>query len=112
MLLIFVSFTSGLILLNLSVSSFKDDKIAYIFETNTNLAAQFTDQLSREIQFVNQSLLTYVNNYSKNGTLSDSATDVIPESSILSGIQIFSLKNNSALTLSGSIKKAAAKLLA
>ncbi len=112
MLLIFVSFTSGFILLKLSVNSFKDDKIAYIFETNTNLAAQFTDQMSREIQLVNQSLLTYVNNYSKNGTLSDSAADVIPESSILSGIQIFSLKNNNSLTMAGSIKKQAAKLLA
>ena len=109
--MIFVSFTSGLILLNLSVNSFRDDKIAYIFETNTNLAGQFSEQLSRELQSVNQSLLSYVNNYSKNGTLSDSPADVIPEASILSGIEIFSLKNNNILVLTGSIKKTAAKLL-
>lgn len=111
MLLIFVSFTSGLILLNLSVKSFKDDKIAYIFETNTNMAGQFTEQLSREIQSVNQSLLSYVNEYSKNGAFSESPTDLIPDSSILSGVQIFNLKDNNSLSMTGSIKKAAANLL-
>lgn len=110
-LLILVSFTSGLILLNLSVSSFKNDKIAYIFESNTNLATQFTEQLTREIQAVNQGLLLYINNYSKTGVLSESSADVIPESSILSGIQIFHLKKNNDLILASSIKKAESRLI-
>lgn len=110
-LLILVSVSSGLILLNLSVNSFKNDKIAYIFESNTNLASQFTEQLSREVQAVNQSLILYLNHYAKTGRLAEASNDVIPDSSILSGIQIFSLNSNGALIPTSSLKKSGAHFL-
>ena len=110
MLLTVVSFISGIILLYTSMQTFKKDKIAYIFETNTNVASQFSEQLSRELQTVNQALALYAGRFSKTGSLSEDEFDEIPESSILSGVQIFSLNNKKLLQIS-SIKKVNSKLI-
>ncbi len=110
-LLIFVSFTSGLALLNMSIKTFKNDKIASIFESNTNVASQLNGQLAKEIQTVNLNLLPYVSNYSKLGALSENSIDEIPQWSILSGVQIFKLVNSNTITSVSAIKKKEAKLI-
>ena len=110
MLLTVVSFISGSILLYTSTQTFKKDKIAYIFESNTNIAGQFSEQLSRELQTVNQALGLYLDRFSKMGTLSEDEFDEIPESSVLSGVQIFNL-NNKEIKLVSSLKKLGVQLL-
>lgn len=110
MLLTVVSFISGSILLYTSTQTFKKDKVAYIFDSNTNIASQFSEQLSRELQTVNQALAIYLDRFSKMGTLSEDEFDEIPESSILSGVQIFNVKNKE-VTLVSSIKKSDVQLI-
>ncbi|MEK6628236.1 MAG: SpoIIE family protein phosphatase [Bdellovibrionota bacterium] len=91
LLLTVVSFVSGSILLYISVDTFKKDKIAYIFENNSNIVSQFSEQISREIQSVNQTLALYMDRFSKTGLLSENTSDEIPNSSLLAGVQIFKL---------------------
>lgn len=110
LLLMTVSFISGSFLLYTSTQTFKKDKLAYIFETNTNSASQFSEQLSRELQTVNQALSLYLDRFSKAGSLSDDELDEIPDSSILSAVQIFNLKDKD-ISLVSSIKKTDVKLI-
>lgn len=105
-------------MLYISAETFKNDKIAYIFETNANIATQFSEQLSREVQIVNQSLILYLDRFSKTEiALSDNPADRIPESSVLSAVQIFNLKNNTeplsanSTNLISSIKKDGVNLI-
>ncbi len=92
-------------MLYVSFETFKKDKTVYIFETNSNAANRFSEQLSREIHTVNQSLVIYLDQFSKNGMLSTNADDELPESSILDGIQIFNLKNEGLILNKSSLKK-------
>jgi len=111
LLLIAVSFISGAILLYTSVETFKNDKIAYIFENDANTASQFSEQIAREIQSVNQSVILYLNRFSKTGLLTENTDDKILESSILTGLQIFKQNAENNYSLIDTVKKTEVELI-
>jgi sigma-B regulation protein RsbU (phosphoserine phosphatase) len=92
-LLTSISLISGSILLYVSIETFKNDKIAYIFETNLNSTEQLNQQLAFESAFIKQNVNFYLDLYKKNQTLTKEAQDVIPENFLIEGLQIYNSEN-------------------
>lgn len=104
-LLLSISLVSGLIFLVLSISTFKNDKIAYIFETNNSLITSVSEQFKKEImQAINSSKLLLLT-MSADGSFAQFTNQVLPQEQDIEKLEIYKIDDKNNFNLFSQLSK-------
>ncbi len=108
-LLTITSLSIAFILLYIFINFYKKDKMAYIFETNTNLLVAVSEEFKREIDFSSEIVKTHLENIKQFKKLSSSTSPVLKNDYFLNSVTFYSYKDD--LKLIDQIKKENAQFL-
>ncbi len=95
MLLLAISLLSGLVILTTSIATFKNDKIAYIFETNNSLITSIAEQFKTEIKQAVNATKILVSNMSPDGSFSRFPIKTLQPEEIIDSLEVYKVTDNS-----------------
>jgi sigma-B regulation protein RsbU (phosphoserine phosphatase) len=101
-----VSLASGLVFLYTSITTFKKDKLAYIFETNNSIINGISDQFKKELKLSTAAVKVLVSKLKSDGTFGTPAETAINAESPVDKVEVFKLSPNKELSLFTSLSKA------
>ncbi len=104
-LLLSISSISGLIFLILAISTFKNDKVAYIFESNNSLITSVAEQFKKEIiQTINSSKLLVLG-MGPDGQFSQFPGGVLPEDQDIEALAVYKVDAQNNFKLFSKLSK-------
>ncbi len=104
-LLIAVSLLSGLTFLAISIVTFKNDKIAYIFETNNSFINSTAEQVKSDIRLSTNDVKLLLLKMVSDGTFTGIADKNLSESSSVAAVKIYKVEAGQTLRLFSELKK-------
>ncbi len=104
-LLIAVSLFSGLTFLAISIVTFKNDKIAYIFETNNNFINSTSEQVKNDIRSATNEVKLMLLKMVSDGTFMGIQDKTLSETSTVDAIKVYKLDVAKNLQLFSELKK-------
>lgn len=100
-----VSLASGIVFLYTSISTFKKDKLAYIFETNNSIINSISDQFKKELKLSTSAVKNLVGKLKSDGTFGSPRETSINSDSPVDKIEVYRLTPTQDLTLFTSLAK-------
>lgn len=101
-----ITLVTALILTLNSVTTFKKDKIAYIFENNNLIINSASEKFRKEIELSSDVVKTHIASYSQKGTINIFPSPNLPDDYLVDGLEIYHFDNSvKKFTLVQSIKK-------
>lgn len=101
-----VSLASGVVFLYTSISTFKKDKLGYIFETNNSIINSISDQFKKELKQSTSAVKTIVSKLKTDGTFGSPPETAINAESPVDKVEVYRLTPGKDLTLFSSLAKA------
>lgn len=84
-----ITLVTALILTINSVSTFKKDKIAYIFENNSLIIQTAAEKFRKEIELSTEIVRTHLAHYTQNGTINLLGATHLPDEYLVDGLELF-----------------------
>lgn len=84
-----ITLVTALVLTINSVSTFKKDKIAYIFENNSLIIQTSAEKFRREIALSTEIIRTHLANYTQTGTINLLGLPHLPDEYLVDGLELF-----------------------
>ncbi len=100
-----VSLFSGLTFLGISITTFKNDKIAYIFETNNNIINNYSEQVKNEIHLATEEVKSLLLKMNPDGSFPQFPNKVLNETTALDHLEIHKIAKDKSTSLFSALNK-------
>lgn len=105
LMLFAVSFASGVVFLYTSISTFKKDKLAYIFETNNSIINGISEQFKKELKLSTSATKNLVGKLKTDGSFGNPAETFINADSPVDKLEVYKLTETRELQLFTGLSK-------
>lgn len=105
LMLFAVGFATGAVFLYTSISTFKKDKLAYIFETNNSIINNISEQFKKELKLSTSATKNLVSKLKTDGSFGNPAETFINADSPVDKLEVYKLTPNRELQLFTGLSK-------